>query len=84
MHRERAILPIVDQPQHERLVEELAALPEAERRAVVREADARASGATSSPRRGPTVPLHVLRAASGVMHGAPADAVEDCDRLYDG
>jgi len=62
----------------EHLVQELAALPEEERRAVVREARARAQA------RGPTLPWASLRAAIGVVKGAAADAVEDCDRLYDG
>jgi hypothetical protein len=59
-------------------VQELAALPEEERRAVVREARARAQA------QGPTLPWASLRAVIGLVHGTPADAVEDCKRLYDG
>lgn len=66
----------------ETLVEQLAALPESERRAVIRDADERARHATASSRR--TLPWTALRAVVGLVHGTPADAVEDCDRLYDG
>ncbi|MBI4701723.1 MAG: hypothetical protein HY744_11295 [Deltaproteobacteria bacterium] len=62
----------------ERLVQELVALPEEERRAVVREARVRARVS------GPTLPWASLRAAIGLAQGAAADAVEDCDGLYDG
>jgi hypothetical protein len=67
----------------ERLVRELAALTEDERRRVVE--DARLLARTPAPRReAPTLPWASVRAAIGLAHGAPADAVEDCDRLYDG
>ena len=77
------MLPIVKAVDHRRLVEELAALSQEERRAVLREAESEASGAGgSSPR--PVLPWASLRATIGIVHGAPADAVADCDRLYDG
>jgi hypothetical protein len=66
-------------PGREQLVQELAELPESERHAVVAAAEQAARG-----RRGPVVSWKSLRAAKGVMNGAPADAVEDSVRLYDG
>ena len=63
----------------EQLVRDLAALPDSERRAVVAAAEQAARG-----RSGPVVSWTSLRAASGIMKGAPADAVEDCAHLYDG
>jgi hypothetical protein len=74
----------MQQAHRERLVRELAALPEDERRRIVEEA--RASTPTAGPRHtvAPTLPWASLRSAIGLAHGTPADAVEDCDRLYDG
>jgi hypothetical protein len=66
-------------PGREQLVRELAELPESERRAVVAAAERAARG-----RGGPIVSWKSLRAATGIMTGVPADAVEDCARLYDG
>ncbi|HKQ69680.1 MAG TPA: hypothetical protein VJT73_10095 [Polyangiaceae bacterium] len=67
-----------------RLVRELAALPEEERRVVVQEADTEASESERSPRRRPTLPWSSLRAVIGIVRGEPADAVEDTGHLYDG
>lgn len=63
---------------HETLVKELAALSDDERRAIVREAQARAR----RPRA--TLPWSALHAAIGIVHGEPADAIADTDALYDG
>ena len=62
----------------ERLVNELARLPEAERRAIERDARARARKAPA------TLPWSVLRPLIGTVHGERADAVADTDSLYDG
>jgi len=66
-------------PDREQLVRQLAELPESERRAVVAAAEQVARG-----RRGAVVSWKSLRAATGIMKGASADAVEDTARLYDG
>ena len=66
-------------PGREQLVRELAELPESERRAVV----AAAEHAVHARKR-PLASWKSLRAAAGVMKGAPADALEDCARLYNG
>jgi hypothetical protein len=77
------VLQVMKALDHRRLVEELAALSQEERRAVLREAEKAASApAGSSPK--PVLPWTSLRATIGIVHGAPADAVADCDRLYDG
>ncbi len=76
--------PLVESVHRRRLVKELASLPEEERRAVVREADTEASQSERSPARRRTLPWSSLRAVIGIVHGEPADAVEDTDRLYDG
>ena len=61
------------------LVQELAGLPESERRAVF------AAAERAARRRGaPILCWALLDSAVGIMKGAPADAVEDCDHLYDG
>jgi hypothetical protein len=68
----------IDPAGHERLVEELAALPESERRAVVRAADEQAhrrARAVASKR--------TLEGFIGVVH-LGGDAVEDCRRVWDG
>src|SRR5687767_8651382 len=66
-------------PEREQLVKQLAELPESERRAVIAAAEraARVSG-------GAVISWQSLRAAAGIIKGTPADAVEDCMRLYDG
>jgi hypothetical protein len=74
----------VESVHRRRLVKELAALPEEERRAVVREADSEASQSERKPATRPTLPWSSLRAVIGIVHGEPADAVDDTDRLYDG
>jgi hypothetical protein len=51
---------------------------------VVREADTEASQSERSPARRRSLPWSSLRAVIGIVHGEPADAVEDTDRLYDG
>ena len=66
-------------PGREQLVRQLAELPESERRAVIGAADEAARG-----HRGVVVSWKSLRAATGIMKGAPADAVDDMARLYDG
>jgi hypothetical protein len=63
-------------PQHKPLVEQLAKLPESERRAVIAAAEAAAKT------RGATIPWEELAAARGIVR-LGGDAVEDCDRLYD-
>jgi hypothetical protein len=61
------------------LVQQLAGLPESERRAVF------AAAERAARRRGaPVLSWALLESAVGIMKGAPADAVEDCDHLYDG
>jgi len=67
----------VESTHHRRLVKEVAALPEEERRAVVREADTEASQSERSPARRRTLPWSSLRTVIGIVHGEPADAVED-------
>jgi hypothetical protein len=74
----------VESLRHRRLVKELAALPEDERRAVMREADTEASQSERTCRARPTFPWSSLRAVIGIVHGEFADAVEDTDRVYDG
>jgi hypothetical protein len=74
----------MSQPQHvprgrEHLVRELSELPESERRAVVAAAEQAARR-----RKGPVLSWDLFESAAGIMKGAPADAVEDSDRLYDG
>jgi hypothetical protein len=66
----------VEQLDHEALVKKLAALPDDERRAIVREAQARANARV-------TLPWSALRAVIGVVHGESADAVDDTNALYD-
>jgi hypothetical protein len=65
---------------HERLVRELAELPASERRAVFIAALEAAS--RSSHRE--TASWQSIRAAIGIVKGAPADAIEDTAHLYDG
>jgi len=72
-------LGFVSEAARERPVQELTALPEEERREVLREARARALRVNAR-----TLPWASLRAAVGLVRGEPADAVEDCSRLYDG
>jgi hypothetical protein len=72
------------QPEHvppgrEQLVRQLAELPESERRAVVAAAEQ-----VARRRKGPILSWDLFEAAAGIMKGAQADAVEDCNRLYDG
>ncbi|MBI4704107.1 MAG: hypothetical protein HY744_23610 [Deltaproteobacteria bacterium] len=74
----------MDQVSRQILVEQLAALPDAERHAVVCEANARARPSRAGSAGGPALPWAVLRCVIGIVHGGPADAVEDCHRLYDG
>lgn len=64
--------------ERERLVNELALVSDEERLAIVRDARALARGSRA------TLPWSALRAAIGIVHGAPADAVEDTNNLYDG
>jgi hypothetical protein len=71
--------PCDSPPGREELVEELARLPESERRAVVAAAEHAARGRSES-----VLAWDLLDSAIGIMKGAPADAVEDCERLYDG
>jgi hypothetical protein len=73
-------LPSDAPPAHGQLVRDLAELPESERRAVI----AAARKAAAEPRRQAVVSWQSIRAAMGVVKGEPADAVEDCARLYDG
>ncbi len=75
---------LVERWHHRRLVTELAALPEEERRAVIREADIEATRSGQSARVRPTLPWSALRSVIGIIHGEPADAVEDVNQLYDG
>ena len=65
------------QPEHERLVEELAALPESERRAIVQEADEKS-------RRGARVVASwdTIDRMTGLV-SLGGDSVEDCRRVYD-
>ena len=51
---------------------------------MLQEADTEASESERTPRARPTLPWNSLRAVVGIMHGEPADAVVDTDRLYDG
>jgi hypothetical protein len=74
----------MEQTHRERLVRELAALSEDERCRLVEEAQAMARTRPPAETVAPTLPWSSLRAAIGLAHGATADAVEDCDRLYDG
>jgi hypothetical protein len=66
-------------PGREQLVRELAGLPESERCAIVAAAEHAARRA-----KGPVLSWELLESAVGIVKGAPADAVVDCDRLYDG
>jgi hypothetical protein len=74
----------MEQTQYDRLVRELAGLPEGERRRIVADAAALAGASPQHPAAAPTLPWSSLRAAIGLANGETADAVEDCDRLYDG
>lgn len=65
---------------HDRLVRELAELPASERRAVFMAAVAAASGSSHRV----TASWQSIRAAIGIVKGAPADAIEDTAHLYDG
>ncbi len=66
-------------PDRDQLVQELAGLPESERHAVF------AAAERAARRRGaPVLSWDLLESAVGIMKGAPADAVEDCEHLYDG
>ncbi len=65
---------------HARLVRELAELPPSERRAVF---IAAAEAASRSSHR-VTASWQSIRAAIGIVKGAPADAIEDTAHLYDG
>jgi hypothetical protein len=64
-------------PEHADLVRRLAELPESERRAVV-------AAATEQAEHRARTTLAALRAAAGIMKGAPCDALVDEQALYDG
>jgi hypothetical protein len=66
---------------HERLVRELAELPASERRAVFIAAMEEAASRSSHR---VTASWQSIRAAIGIVKGAPADAIEDTAHLYDG
>jgi hypothetical protein len=82
--RTGATLDSMEQARQERLVQELAALSEDERRDVVASARLRALRQAPGRAATATLPWASLRSAIGLVQGAPADAVEDCDNLYDG
>lgn len=65
---------------HDELVRALANLGESERREVV----AAAERAARQQKPHVVASWRSIRAAVGVVHGEPADAVADADELYDG
>jgi hypothetical protein len=67
----------VEPQQREALVAALAALSEEDRRIVLREA--RSRGTAPSVK----MPWEELRKAIAIVHGTPADAIIDTEKLYD-
>jgi hypothetical protein len=64
-------------PEHEPLVKELSALPDKERRAIV------AAAETAARSRRAVASWKTIRKLTGAI-SLGGNAVEDCDRLYDG
>jgi hypothetical protein len=65
------------QPEHEHLVDELAALPESERRAIVLEADEKARRRARA-----VASWETIESLTGLVR-LGGDAVEDCRRAFD-